>query len=262
MTAAAKHFRVPGGPTLAYDDAGDPGTTPAVLLHGGGSGRRDWDMFGIAAKLATEHRVLALDQRGHGDSDRTPGAYRLTHYAADLLAFLDGVVGERAALVGHSLGGMVAAQVAGTRPDLVRCVFFEDPPLPFTPRGWARLRESAQGAQYRLVEQVLRSHHERGGSAEDLAATMAPLLEARGLPPEFAAVVHRVDPNIFTRMFEADYLDGYDRDRPIPCPVHLLRADPDRGPSFPPKHEARFLATHPRATVEVTYGCGHGIHQE
>ena len=67
--------------------------------------------------LAATHRVIALDQRGHGRSTAGDGGYALTRMADDLLEVLDHLEVERVVLVGHSMGGMVSLTAATTRPE-------------------------------------------------------------------------------------------------------------------------------------------------
>src|SRR5205814_4384096 len=100
---------------------------PVLLLHGLSSARSTW--AGVGRALAGRFRVLTLDDRGHGESDHAPGTYLLPNYAADVIAFLEHTVDQPAVLIGHSLGGVIAAAVARDRPDLVRGVVLEDPPL-------------------------------------------------------------------------------------------------------------------------------------
>ena len=273
MTITAKRFQVPGGPTLAYDDAGDEGASPVVVLHGVTAGRRDWEWFGVTAKLATEHRVFVLDQRGHGDSDRTPGTYRLPDYASDLVAFLENVVGGPAALVGHSLGGLVSAQVAADRPELVRRAYFEDAPVYWTTEVWMEAVRNGEFDQFQLLAQLLRVHHDQRGTVEQLAdligmmpvplgaGTIAEWLGVEGTLA-YASCLHCFDPGAIPPALEGSFLDRFDRTRPIHCPVHALRADPARDARFFAEHEAPFLATHPQATVELIEGAGHLIHIE
>jgi pimeloyl-ACP methyl ester carboxylesterase len=105
--------QLPGGPRLAYRDWGGRGR-PIVLAHGLASSYRIWDF--VAPLLAPRHRVVALDQRAHGRSERPDGSFDLSTYAADLTAFLDALGLERILLVGHSWGGNVAVQFGFEQP--------------------------------------------------------------------------------------------------------------------------------------------------
>ena len=67
-------------------------------------------------QLAARHRVFALDQRGHGDSDRPATGYAMHDLAADVVAFMDAQGIRRAAVVGHSMGSIVAREVARLAP--------------------------------------------------------------------------------------------------------------------------------------------------
>jgi pimeloyl-ACP methyl ester carboxylesterase len=97
-----------------------PGTgTPIVLLHGLASSRRFWDLVvpGLAGLP-----VLALDQRGHGDSDRPEGPYDGATVAADVLTALDALGISRAVVVGHSWGASTALRLAADVPERVLAV--------------------------------------------------------------------------------------------------------------------------------------------
>ncbi len=87
--------------------------SPVVLLHGGGQTRHAWG--GTADRIAAAGwQALAIDQRGHGDSDWAPADqdYRLEWYGEDLAALLHSLE-QPAVLVGASLGGLAALMVAG-----------------------------------------------------------------------------------------------------------------------------------------------------
>jgi 3-oxoadipate enol-lactonase len=88
--------------------------TPIVLLHGLGSSREDW--LPTARVLAHDHRVVLVDLPGHGESDM-PEPFSLEAAVATLDRALDQVPGGPPILVGHSLGGLVAAAAAIERPD-------------------------------------------------------------------------------------------------------------------------------------------------
>src|SRR5207249_11254917 len=85
---------------------------PVLFLHGGGLNVRTWDLVGAALKI--ERHCLALDQRGHGDSEWSPEMdYATESHVADLDAFVDHLGLDRFVLVGMSLGGANALAWAG-----------------------------------------------------------------------------------------------------------------------------------------------------
>ena len=89
---------------------------PLVLLHGLGNEAHLWDDF--VPSVVPHYRVLALDQRGHGDSDWDPEArYDAESMADDLEAVLDALEIDRFVLVGFSMGGRVAMTFAGRHPE-------------------------------------------------------------------------------------------------------------------------------------------------
>ena len=100
------------GITLHYLDWGPADAPPVLLLHGITGYARVWDH--LAARLVPERRVIALDQRGHGDSDPAPDDdYRVGAMADDVAAFAESLQLSRFALVGHSMGGRIAIKYAG-----------------------------------------------------------------------------------------------------------------------------------------------------
>ena len=109
---------VPGdGVGLHARDWGGDGT-PVVLLHGLASNARIWD--GVAQRLAgAGMRVVALDQRGHGESEQPASGYDFATVGRDLAAALDALGLARPVLVGHSWGANVALQYAAERSEAV-----------------------------------------------------------------------------------------------------------------------------------------------
>jgi pimeloyl-ACP methyl ester carboxylesterase len=92
----------------AIDWGGARSARPIALLHGLASQAHIWDL--VAPKLAEQRRVVALDQRGHGLSDKPDDGYDFASVAADLGRFLDAEGFDRSVLVGHSWGGNVALE--------------------------------------------------------------------------------------------------------------------------------------------------------
>jgi pimeloyl-ACP methyl ester carboxylesterase len=102
---------------LHYLDWGGEGK-PLVLLHGLASNARIWDL--AAPRLADRFRVIAVDQRGHGLSDRPDSEYSFDEVCGDLGALLAALALERPLLVGHSWGGSVVMAYAAANPGGVR----------------------------------------------------------------------------------------------------------------------------------------------
>jgi len=117
-----------------------PDDGPAVVvLHGFTGHARQAQL--VAPVLADRFRVVAPDQRGHGDSDRAP-VYGTVPMTADLIAVLDARGIDRAAVVGHSLGGMVALTAVAEHPDrFTHLVLGDIGPEP-APAGVARIQAS------------------------------------------------------------------------------------------------------------------------
>jgi len=113
------------GQRFHYAEWGAPTAPALLLLHGVTGHARTWDEE--AAALASRYRVLALDQRGHGDSDPSPNAdYTVATMSADVAALADSLGLDRVSIVGLSMGGRVAIAVAGTAPRRVERLVIVD----------------------------------------------------------------------------------------------------------------------------------------
>lgn len=115
MGAVSSYVEV-RGLRFHYLDWGGEGPT-LVLLHGLASTARIWDL--TAPYLASWARVVALDQRGHGLTDKPRDGYGFDDVSKDLEAFLEATDLGKPLLVGHSWGGCVALHYASRRPEAV-----------------------------------------------------------------------------------------------------------------------------------------------
>lgn len=114
------------GVRLHYRDWGGPATEmPLLLLHGLASASRIWD---LVAPLLAEHRhVVALDQRGHGLSEKPDSGYDFATIVTDDLAAATALgLGERFAVAGHSWGANVALEFAAAHPERIGAVLLVD----------------------------------------------------------------------------------------------------------------------------------------
>ena len=110
LTLPDSHHLLLGPMRFHYLDWGIKGLPPVVFLHGGGLNAHTWDI--VCAALRRERHCLALDQRGHGESEWSPEMdYATESHAGDVGAFVDALKLERFVLVGMSLGGVERAGV-------------------------------------------------------------------------------------------------------------------------------------------------------
>jgi pimeloyl-ACP methyl ester carboxylesterase len=115
---ASRRIRIDGR-AFRYLDWGPADAPPIVLLHGGGQSAHTWDA--CCLQLARRHRCLALDQRGHGDSDwSAEGAYGFDDHARDIAGFVAGLQLRAPLLVGMSMGGINATAYATSHAQTLR----------------------------------------------------------------------------------------------------------------------------------------------
>lgn len=99
-------IRLSNGITLAYDDAGDTAGEAIVLIHGVSMSRRYFHRQ--LEPLSADHRVIAVDLRGHGGSEKVDSGHTVPQYARDLKLFIEALGLRRPALLGWSMGAFVA----------------------------------------------------------------------------------------------------------------------------------------------------------
>lgn len=105
------------GIRMHYAEQGESRGEPIILLHGYSD---SWFSFSrVLTPLARETRVYALDLRGHGKTDKPASGYLMRDLATDVIAFMDAKGIVRATVIGHSMGGFVAQQVAFAAPKRV-----------------------------------------------------------------------------------------------------------------------------------------------
>lgn len=129
---ATSNFAQVNGLRLHYLEWNPEGQRPVVLIHGINVQAHTWDP--IAEDLAHQRRVIAIDLRGHGDSDWTQEGYALRSFVADLAALADRLGLATFDLVGHSLGARVALAFSGEYPERVTRLALSDTG-PEVPRG-------------------------------------------------------------------------------------------------------------------------------
>jgi proline-specific peptidase len=110
---------------LSYQEWGNPEAQPIIMLHGFGVSGHMFDEF--ADRMQDRYRLLALDQRGHGDSDwSNEGDYSRDSFVEDLEGFRKELGIDRFILVGHSMGGLNSVVYTNRYPQHVRALVLVD----------------------------------------------------------------------------------------------------------------------------------------
>jgi pimeloyl-ACP methyl ester carboxylesterase len=228
-----------------------------VLLHGYTGHARSWDAF--AEAMSDRYRVIALDQRGHGESGwAAADAYGIENMADDLTAFVAALGLQGFTLLGLSMGGMVAMEYAGRRPPELAAVVIVDIAPEMVSSGAGRIRDGAKASDI--------------FASRDAAFAAARADNPR--PPE-AHHRHRVDHSLM-RLADGTWTWRYDRAlrsvsalRPrdaatawrscaaITVPALLIRgAESDL---LSPETAARMVETIPGGLFAEVAGAGHSV---
>jgi pimeloyl-ACP methyl ester carboxylesterase len=239
---------------------GPPDGAPVVFLHGvsGSSTTYAW----LPDEIVGGRRVVRLDLRGHGESERAPGTYVVATYAEDVAEVLRSQVGRPAVIVGHSLGGVVAWTLAQRHPELVLAAFLEDPPL-YMGEPDEHARNGAVPVFSGLLDVVARWRAE-GVSVEDAAAELAAGPLGPGTCDDALAArayaLLAMDPGVLEGAVDRSTLADTDTTSPVTVPMLVLAADDATGPAFPSRHAERLARTHPDVEVVRVSGAPHAIH--
>jgi len=118
LSRSRQAVRIRPGISVSYVTHGEPSGVSVVLLHAWGESLGCFDR--LTPLLPATIRTIAMDQRGHGASDKPADGYSLADFAGDVTAFLGAMCVPTAVLVGSSSGGYVAQQVAISSPKRVR----------------------------------------------------------------------------------------------------------------------------------------------
>ena len=115
---------IQNGVTLAFEDRG-AGKPAFIFVHGTACNR---SFFAPQAEhFARRHRVVSVDLRGHGESDKPHAAYPIAAYADDIAHIIDQFGLGKCVAVGHSLGGLVVLQLAAAHPGCIAAIVMVDP---------------------------------------------------------------------------------------------------------------------------------------
>ena len=237
-----------------YLDWGTAGRPPVLLLHGGAQTAHSWDE--VAPDLARDHAVLALDQRGHGDSDRAPeGRYRRDDFVADVRAFLDDRGVPATTIIALSLGGLNSIAFAARHPERMRGLVVVDVAPTIATTGSQAIRSQLAQRDFASFEEAVeraRAFNPRR-SEENIRERLRHAL--RQLPD--GRWTYKFDPAIGSGGLEADFEQLWDAVRKIRCPTLLVRGS--ESPILAAETAARFTRELGGSEVAEVPGAGHSV---
>ena len=186
-----------------------------------------WQSYSsIIPQLATNTHLFALDTRGRGRSDRTPGEYNLSYSLQDTIYFIEEVIQEPCHIFGHSNGGWIGLWLAVERPDLVSSIIVGDSGLDIV-----RIIKEGRSKEEKASNQRFRDW--AGKSVDELVKVFS--RRYTDMPIEYiemrALTFNQVDPEIYDDWVEGNldrYFEGYNGEkilRSLTCPVLVLRAE-------------------------------------
>lgn len=229
---------------------------PLLLITGIGYGR--WFWHKIVPGLIAHFQVITFDNRGAGDSDKPDGPYTVPMMAADTAGLLDALGVRSATVLGHSLGGFIAQELAVTRPDLVGRLILASTNhggqnvIPITPEA-LQVLTNREGDPVELVRRGLAVAGAPGFAARrpEVAQELMNYRLTNPVPPAQysaqvmagAAMVTLTDAQVAQRMAS------------IQVPVLILFGEHDK--VVPPGNADRMASKLPNATVKILPGVGH-----
>ncbi|ADB50407.1 alpha/beta fold hydrolase [Conexibacter woesei] len=238
-----------GGAEIACRDFGGDGP-PVLLLHGLAGHAEEWAQ--TAGWLTARHRVLALDARGHGRSERRPADISPAAHVADVAGAIGRLGAGPVVLVGQSLGGLTALLAAAEHPRLVRGLVVAD--------------ASPQERSAEVVDSVGRALGDWpvpfASRADAVAFFDGPSLAADawadGLERRADGLRPRFDADVATAILRAavsrPHWDAWER---IRCPTLVVRAEAGTLPAA----EAEAMRTRlPHAQLVELPGAAHDLH--
>ncbi|MEZ6059776.1 MAG: alpha/beta hydrolase [Planctomycetaceae bacterium] len=258
---------------VALSTASTPATASSeptlLMLHGV---TRRWQTFlPVTAALAQRCRLMLVDLRGHGESDRATGGYRVVNYVDDICELIHACIPGPLMIYGHSLGAMTAAGVAARLGEHVSALVMEDPPLQTM---GTRIGETSLLSYFTQVGKFAGSRLPVDVMARELADTtyqdpatgtslrIGDTRDAAQL--RFAASsLKRLDPAVLEPILTSTWLEGFSVDdvfQALKCPALILHADEAAGGMLTRADAEYVLALNDRVLRVAFPGAPHGIH--
>lgn len=188
----ADHTFDSAGVKIHYSDEGSG--PPVVLIHGyTASGDMNWRIPGITAQLVKKYRVISIDNRGHGRSDKPTNIEQYgANMADDVVRLLDHLQIDSAHLVGYSMGGMISLKLLALHPERVQSAVIGGMGWVELPADGAPDASSEESTELKPLEACVRAFPQLGITREQLANIKRPMTVVIG--SDDSLLERRVEP--------------------------------------------------------------------
>lgn len=246
-----------GGVRLHYVDWGSAGAPPLLFLHGLSSHAHTFDPF--APLFLPRFHLLALDQRGHGESDWSPEGYDGERFVADLEAFVEALGLNRLTLIGHSMGARNAWNFAARRPERMERLVLVDLGPEIERQGMERMRSSPAPESFASRDEAFRFMRQANPRPSDDMLILRLLHNLKRGPD--GRWVWRYDPALRdpqrARRAATDGEEAWAALARIPCPTLVVRgAESDL---LSQEVAERMALVLPQGRLVVIPGAGHTV---
>jgi len=248
---------------LHYVEWGQPDRPALLLLHGFQSNAHTWDT--CSAAMAATYHVLALDQRGHGDTGWAPGGdYTPAAFMRDIVGFIDTLRLAPVLLVGHSMGGRHVAMLAADYAAAVRKIVIVDTAAELPPAIQAQFIQQPEANEppppetFATFEEVIAN-----GMAQYPLTPEAELRHAnyhnlfRGTDGRWR---WRWDPQLLMRRRSRGQVDLYGYLQRVQCPALLIRGE--KSPLLTPEVARKMLAALPHGQLHEIAAAAHTVNAD
>jgi pimeloyl-ACP methyl ester carboxylesterase len=242
------------GAHLSCRDFGGSGM-PLLLLHGLAGHAGEWSA--TAERLASGYHVVALDQRGHGDSERVPGDVSREAFVADVAAVIDTLGLGSVVLVGQSMGANTAMLVAAEHPALVRALVVAEG-SPDGPQGYVPRPDVAVRIENWLARWPVPFADVGAAHAFFRDEGLEPTAWAAGLRPRGDGLWPAFEPRVIVECIAELASRGYWQQwRAIQCPTLIVFGQHGY---YTPEHANELAAQNPHAIHMTIPDAGHDVH--
>ncbi len=244
---------ITNGIRMHYYRTGDGSKPPLVLCHGGSDNGLCWTP--VARALEDEYDIIMIDARNHGLSESPQGPSGPHEQAEDLAGLIRALGLERPIVMGHSMGGGAALQLAADHPELVSRVILEDSgpvdfdPARITPEVRSRMFDWMRDLKGKTREEVMAIGRQQNPtwSEEELGPWADSKLQANVVAMSQYAPVSEPWREVFAR---------------IQCPLLIIIADNDKGSMVTPELAEEAARLNPNVRYVHVPGAGHNIRRE